>query len=116
MEEKRKRVWAYLTSSEKQSLVEKAEVSNQRLSEYIRARLTKRTSKVQLTREVIDSRIVLSKVKQSIMMLKRIANSSSDIDSKEKIIGELDNLIDVVDPAILCLMGIKDDSSNLSEG
>ena len=115
VKEKRKRVWTYLNSSEKQALTKMAEANNQSLSEYIRTRLTKRTNKVQLSPHVIADRVLLSRVKQSIMMLKVIAQGNSDDASKKKMLIELNNLTAVIDPAILALIGASDDSSDLPE-
>lgn len=106
----------YLTESEKQTLCEKAKTTNQKLSEYIRLKLTKKVNKTHLPPHIITDRILLSKVKQSIMMLNAIAKSSPDIAIREKILSELNNLAEIIDPAFLALMGVSDnDSSDLSE-
>lgn len=115
IKEKRKRVWTYLNSSEKQTLTEMAEAANQSLSEHIRVKLTRRTNKIQLSPHVIADRILLSKVKQSTMIIRAIAQGSSDTENMEKIFKELDKLVNTIDPAILRLIGVEDDSSNLSE-
>lgn len=112
-----KKVWIYLSDADKQALTLKASATNQKLSAYIRNCLTRRINKIDVSKEAIADRILLSKVKQSIMMLRAIAKSSDDATNRDKILNELDSLTNVIDPAIMASMGLSgDDSSNLSEG
>lgn len=110
-----KEIRVYLSAEEKKALSLKAAASNQKLSEYTRNCLTRRINKMVLSKEAIAERVVLSKVKQSIMLLNAIASDSTDIKNQDKVLKELLSLTAIVDNAIATSFSCEEnDSSNLS--
>lgn len=111
-----KEIRVYLSEFEKETLTIKAKQNNQKLSTYAREKLTRRISKLDMSSEVVAARIALSKVKQSTMIMRTIARDTDNNILRDKMLQELDNLVSIVDPAIMALMGVdKNDSSNLSK-
>jgi hypothetical protein len=105
----------YLDTQEKDALLSKATASNQKLSTYVRNCLTRRMGKIVVTKDAIASRVVLSKIKQSAMMLKTIAEESNDTTNGAELLGELEKLMEIVDDAIMAsITNTENDSSNLS--
>ncbi len=106
----------YFSTEEKETLLSKAAASNQKLSTYVRNCLTRRMGKMVVTKDAIAARVVLSKVKQSAMMLKTIAEESKDTINGAELLGELEKMMGYIDDAIMASITNKeDDSSNLSE-
>ena len=115
-EGRKQEIRVYLSTDEKQTLLAKAAATNQRLSGYIRNCLTRRINKTAVSKEVIADRVLLSKIKSGVMLVKAIAQESTDATSREKLLNELQSLTYIVDNAIMTSMGCnEDDSSNLSE-
>lgn len=111
-----KEIRVYLSEFEKETLTVKAKQNNQGLSTYAREKLTRRINKLDMSSEVVAARVALSKVKQSTMIMRTIARDTDNSVLRDKMLQELDNLIGIIDPAIMALMRVdKDDSSNLSE-
>lgn len=110
-----KEIRVYLSAEEKEILEGRAAATNQKLSGYIHDCLTRRINKMPISPEAIADRVLLSKIKSSVMLLTTITRGSTDLSSRDKLLNELQALTRIVDNTIMVCMGCsEDDSSNLS--
>lgn len=115
-ENHRKLVPIYLSSEEKALLESKAKVNEQGLSRYIRNVVLRRISKVPISEKVVADRVLLSKLKSSVILLSNIASEVTETPSKNELLNELQSLTNIIDSAIIkSMVGKENDSSNISE-
>lgn len=112
----RKLVPIYLSVEEKELLESKAKVNKQALSRYIRNIVLRRVSKAPISEKVVADRVLLSKLKSSVILLSNIALEVTDIQNKNELLNELQSLTSIIDSAIIkSMVGKENDSSDISE-